>query len=234
MNKEYDRNWSAYIDGELSASEAEAFESKLSAEELEHLNKEKAFEQSIGDSLSNAPSCPDHLFEDVVKKISAEGGRSGRAYKLLSVAALAACLGLVFLWPAKQLEANNSPMTVAELKSQAITGDHLDDINKFLREKNIELELTTVDDGHHHAKSIIGAGIEKVAGEEVVTLMFTCCGRPAKVYLLRNGSRAEELMVNDGKAAKGSIQALVKKGNYRLAVSSPHDSVSLLAYINHT
>lgn len=233
MKKDDDRNWSAYIDSELSVSEIEAFEAKLSVEELEHLRKEKAFEEAIGSKLSEAPCCPENLFADVKKELAKGTKRPFAKYATLAAVAIAACILFVFLLPKAGTTGNKVPMTVAELKSQSLTGDQLDDVNKFLSERGISLELTSVAGGHH-AKNIIGAGIELVAGEDVVTLMFTCCGRPAKVYLLPKGSKAEELIVNDNKDWKSSIQALVKKGNYRLAVSSPHNSESILNYINQS
>lgn len=233
MKKNDDRNWSAYIDGELSVSEVEEFEAQLSAEELKHLNNEKAFEESIGSSLNDAPACPDNLFTGVVKQLAHEDKKSFLKYKIAAFVAIAACLAFIFLLPKPGTDGPKVPMSVAELKSQSLTGDQLDDINKFLIQKQIDLELTSLAEGHH-AKVIIGAGLELIAGEEVVTLMFTCCGRPAKVYILPKNSVAEKTILNDNKDWKSSIQALVKKGNYRLAVSSPHNSESILNSINHT
>lgn len=236
MKKEDDRNWSAYIDGELSVTEVEKFEKMLSEKELQHLNNERAFEECIGNALNDAPSCPENLFPQIVKEIAQEDKKSFLKLKLVAIAAIAACLAALFLFPSQEQKVelvNIVPSSVEELQSKSLTGNKLDDINKFLAEKHISLELTSVVGGHH-PKTIIGAGMEIVAGEEVVTLLFTCCGRPAKVYLLPKGSKAEKLVMNDDKDWKTGIQAMVKKGNYRLAVSSPHNSESLLAHINRT
>ncbi|MCM8542921.1 MAG: hypothetical protein NE328_21820 [Lentisphaeraceae bacterium] len=233
MKKEDDRNWSAYIDGELSVSEVEKFEALLSEEELKHLNNERAFEESIGNVLNDTPACPENLLSDIVKKAVHEDKKSFLKIKLVAIAAIAACIAALFLIPkepvVQQELVSLVPTSVDELKGKSLTGDQLDDINRFLAEKKISLELTSVV-GSGHPKKIIGAGVEKVAGEEVVTLLFTCCGRPAKVYLIPKGSKAEEMIIHDD----SGIQAMVKKGNYRLAVSSPHNSESLLAYINQT
>ena len=233
MNKEDDRNWSAYIDGELSVSEVEDFEASLTEEELIHLNNERAFEEKVGSAFKDAPSCPADLLNDVLKEIDNEGKNYFLVYKLIGVAAIAALLAFIFLLPKAGTQGPKVPMTVAELQKMSLTGDKLDDINSYLSKRNISLELTKFMP-EHHEKTIIGAAVEMIAGEEVVTLMFTCCGRPAKIYLLPKGSDAERLILEDDKEWKSSIQAQAKKGNYRLAVSSPHNSESLLAYINHT
>lgn len=162
MKKDDDRNWSAYIDGELSVSEVEEFEAQLSAEELKHLNDEKAFEESIGISLNDAPACPDNLLTDVAKQLAQENKNSFMKYKIVAFAAIAACLALIFLLPKPGTGGPKVPMTVAELKNQSLTGDQLDDINKFLSQKKIDLELTSLAEGHH-AKTIIGAGLELIA-----------------------------------------------------------------------
>ncbi len=232
MKKKDDRNWSAYIDGELSVSEVEEFEAQLSEEELKQLNRERAFEEQIGAVFKHAPGCPANLLNDVLKEIDKESDKSFFKYGVIAFASLAACLAVFFLIPGAESQGPNIPQTVAELQKMSVTGDKLDDINTYLNEKNIKLELTKFMP-EHHQKTIIGAGIERIAGEEVVTLMFTCCGRPAKIYLLPKGSNAEKLILEDDKEWKSSIQAQAKKGNYRLVVSSPHNSESLLAYINH-
>ena len=232
MNKQDDRQWSAYIDGELSISELEEFEAKLTKDELEYLKDERLFEEKIGDSLRSAPACPSDLLSNTFRQIGEKKKKSNFKIKILA-AAVAAALFLFYMLPKPGTSGVNVPQTVAELQKMSKTGSSLDDINKFLTEKSIRLEVLKFKE-EHHEKTIIGAGVEIVAGEEVVTLLFTCCGRPAKVYLLPKDSAAEKFIVNDSNDWKGSIQALVKKGNYRLAVSSPHDSESLLTYINHT
>ena len=233
MKKEDDRNWSAYIDGELSVSEIEEFEAQFSEDELKHLSNERAFDKSISNSLAEAPACPENLLADVLKQVDREEKKTFLRYKVIAVAALAACLALIFLLPKPGTTGDLVPQTIAELEKMSLTGNTLDDINEYLSKKNIDLEVTEFLP-EHHVKTIVGAGIETIAGEEVVTLLFTCCGRPAKVYVLQKGSGAEKFIVNDDKDWKNSIQAQAKRGSYRLAVSSPHNAESILKYINHT
>lgn len=230
MKREDDRNWSAHIDGELSVAEVEKFEALLSPDELAHLNNERSLEEGIGGVLKDAPRCPESLMNSVKNKISKK--KSAKPVKLVFAltGALAACLAVVFMMPKQGTAGSKVPLAISDLEKESATGDSLDEINQFLEARHISLELRAFTSGHH-VKRVIGAGVEKIAGEEVVTLLFSCCGRPAKVYILPKDSKAEELMVDDNKDWKSSIQALVKKGGYRLALSSPHDSESILSFI---
>lgn len=226
MKKEDDRNWSAYIDGELSVSEVNDFEAQLSAKELEHLKNERSLEEGIGNCLKDAPCCPLSVFDCVKKEKKHFAGVA-----VIAAFTVAACLALVFMIPKKGTTGSKVPLSVSDLKSEAKTGSTLDEVNRYLEEKKISLEVLKFEN-EHHTKELIGASIEIIADEEVVTLMFTCCGRPAKVYILPRKSKAEDCMVEDCKGWKNSIQALVKKGNYHLAVASPHNSESILKYIS--
>ena len=218
------------MDGELSVSEIEEFETQLSDAELQHLKNEQKLEEGIGAILNDGPSCTINILDCINE--APKPKKFNRSLTAIITFAAAACIALVFMYP-RGASGPKVPQTVAELKKLSITGNSLDDINKYLNERNIDLELTKFMP-EHHEKTIIGAGVEIIGGEEVVTLMFTCCGRPAKVYVLPRGSSAEKLILEDDKEWKSSIQAQAKKGDYRLAVSSPHNSESLLAYINHT
>ena len=73
--------------------------------------------------------------------------------------------------------------------------------------------------------------MEDVAGESVVTLMFECCGRPVKVYVLPRNSAAERAIQQADAEWKGGVRAQAKKGNYRLALVSKHGAVDILGSI---
>ena len=231
MNKGDDRKWSAYLDGELSVSEIEEFEAQLTKEELEHLKNERKLEEGIGTALKSAPACSLNILDCIKEESKPKKFNKGWVAAVVTLAA-AACLAFMLLPPAGTT-GPKVPQTVAELQKLSKTGDKLDDINTFLSKNKIDLEVTKFMP-EHHKKTIVGAGVEMIANEKVVTLYFTCCGRPAKVYVLPKGSAAEQLIANDDKDWKESIQSQARRGNYRLAVSSPHNSESILTYINHT
>lgn len=231
MKKKDDRHWSAYIDGALSVSEVEEFEALLSPDELQHLNNERSLEQVIANFYKDGPACPEHLLNDVQKTINQEKVKRPLVLVYLLAGAIAACLVLLFTFPGNEGGGTKlPPLSLDSLKRQSATSASLEDVNQYLGSKNISLELRAFTDGHH-SKEIIGAGVEQIAGEEVVVLLFSCCGEPAKVYLLPTNSKAEELMVYDSADWKNIIQSTAKKGTYRLALTSLHSSESILSFI---
>ncbi len=226
MKKIDDRLWSAYLDGELSVTEVENLEAGLTADELEHLRKEKVFDQKISERLNGEATCPDKLWNSLRHDIENDKKSPKKFIYLSAVAALAACISLFFIISGKDYGAK-VPDTVAELEKLKETTSELDSVNMFLKEKKIDLQLLSLAEGHHN-KRIIGAAVEDVAGEEVVTLMFECCGRPVKVYVLLRDSAAEHVIQQADAEWKGGVRAQAKKGNYRLALVSKHGAADIL------
>ena len=69
MDKE--KLWVAYLDGQLSASETVSFEAALTEAERNHAAQEVLLERALGDSLQEAPVCPDVLWQAVAAELSA-------------------------------------------------------------------------------------------------------------------------------------------------------------------
>ena len=74
----------------------------------------------------------------------------------------------------------------------------------------------------------LGAAIENVSGDEVVTLYFKCCGHPAKVYLLRKESNAEKFIVGEDAKWRSGVIGNYKKGNYRVALIARHATSEII------
>ena len=59
---EKERLWSAYLDGELTAAEAAAYEESLTDDERTRLALEKQVEAHLAERLSRAVACPDGVW----------------------------------------------------------------------------------------------------------------------------------------------------------------------------
>ena len=221
-----DKLWSAYLDGELSVTEIEKLEADLSTEQLEHLRKEKALESKVAERLQQDVKCPDELWQSITKQVEKEKKQPIKWVNYAVLAAIAAVL-VFFIFIDNKDYGTKVPTTVQELKDISRTTADLDGVNSFLKDKEVQLQLLELPQGHHK-KKIIGATMEVIAGEEVVTLLFECCGRPVKVYVLPRNSAAERMVQNEDNSWKGGIQGSSKRGNYRLALVSKHAGLDIL------
>ena len=61
-NEEHEKLRSAYLDGELSASESARFDESLTPGQRERLAGEMRFESAMSETLSKGASCPDALW----------------------------------------------------------------------------------------------------------------------------------------------------------------------------
>jgi hypothetical protein len=225
MNK--DKLLSAYLDGELTVSESDAFEKSKSHVELEHIRKEKHFEEVLNNHLTSGVSCPDHLWLEIIKEIKSKK-KPILLYLLTSAAALAACLMFFFK---SDIEAER-PSTIAELNAASLIKGTLIDVNRFLSENKIDLTLSKMMVSPNHTQKIIGANIENIDGDEIVTLYFDCCGSPVKVYILPKESNAEKFVQKKDSSWNDNIKAQSKSGNYRLALIAKHGGMNILSSLS--
>ena len=231
MKKLDDRIWSAYLDGELSVSEIEEVEGSLTGKQLEHFRKEKVLEEKINQRLEDGITCPTDLWQSICTKIGRGKSKSPKKIIYFSTfLSAAACLTIFFFLNKNETAIFKVPLTLSELKNSSKTKTELLDVNNFLKVNNVDLKLNEFVEGGH-PKKLIGASLEKVGNEEVVTLLFNCCGFPVKIYVLPKGSAAEKFVVAEDTAWKKGIEGQVKKGEYRLALVSAHGAMDILEAI---
>jgi len=239
MNSQHenDEQWMAYVDGQLSTSEAAAFDSGLSAAEKSRAEQEIRFERAIGEVLTAGPGCPDHLWEELRSKI-APGRKSRwqpfngmRGFAFAAAASLVVGLGVLaqaFFGSAGVLDL---PPTVAALQSEATFQPDIAQIQAWLDEQGIDLSVLSVDamGETRHPMTMLGATLARYRNEEVLELLYNCCGQPAKVVLAPENSRvAAELRQGEG---RGKVQDSLAVNGYLAAVVSPHRSPELLDLI---
>ena len=228
MKKYDDKQLSAYLDSELSVTETEKLESHLTSTQLKYLQREKKLEERITEKLNSGKECPPEVWQDVLNQVQKNNSRV-RLTVLSVIVAAAAVLTIAFTVDFNDY-GPNVPSTVAELQSMSQTEASLDGINGFLAGKNINLKLNELPQGYHK-KEVIGAGVEIIAGDEIVTLLFQCCGEPVKVYVLPRDSAAEKKVHDHDSDWKDGVKGQTRMGNYRLAVVSKHGGVDILSAI---
>jgi len=225
MKNNDDRMWSAYLDTELSVTEVESLEKHLSEEDLEHLEREKHLDSKISEHLKKGVKCPEALWNSVCQQIESEKKLPEKKHLKLFyvlVSAVAAAIVFAFIWQPQQ--SDYMPLSVIELE-QSSKVTELAAVNELLSAKGISLELGDVAQPGHHTKRLLGAGVELVAGEEVVTLLFECCGKPVKILVLPKNSKAQRIV------AKSSSGVVASVNNYQLALFSKHSTPELFKFI---
>ncbi|MCH2206947.1 MAG: hypothetical protein MK132_13905 [Lentisphaerales bacterium] len=229
-----DRLLSAYIDNELSVSEIEEIEQQLSKDELQHLVNEKKLDSSIKNIIKEAPKCPDVLWDNILSEVDeTPKDKPAKRQILFTVILSVAAAIVVFFGLNNGVYPAWVPKTVAELtqKSQVAMDRH--SVNSFLATHGVKLELGDFPKTHHgNAVNLLGAAVEKIAGDEVVTLYFDCCGKPVKIFLMPNEGEASKFIEQQDLAGTDGIVENTVKGDYRLAIVSTHNASELVDSIS--
>jgi hypothetical protein len=239
--------WSAYLDGELTASEAAEFDQSLSDDDRQRLTGEVRLEQGLADALSRGGACPIEVWKRTCAAIQSQSGTpanvtpfSPRMWR--GMAALAAAVLVVVGLVAYQ-NANTTPeflqmeaRTVTQLAETAeIPAGSVDELNRVLHDTlDIHLTMRPLDapigtQEHVHPRSVVGAHHVTYRGEDVVELLFNCCSKPVKMVVMPEGSAAAHAV---GTAvANGEIQAVRDLGGYVVALVGEHEATGLLDFL---
>jgi hypothetical protein len=225
-----DHLWSAYLDGELTASEALEVDDTLTDAERERLAGELRVERLLAERLSAAPPCPQALWESTVARMGLKATR--RPFPVWRAASLAAAF-LVALSLFLALRPNDE----AEFLAKAANIDSLrqqaqvmtpEEVQALLLGNGMNVQLRSLEEIgiDNHNDFLIGANATSYAGERVVQVLYGCCGSPAKVVIVKRGGSAAA-RVADG-VAKGQVQACCAVDGHVVAVVGPHGSPQLL------
>jgi len=247
MASDHEKLATAYLDGELSAAEAAEFDKLLSPQERAGLAAEMKFERAIGERLSHGAACPDDLWKKTFAAVEAKTSRvatfRSRRNWVYAVTALAAALaitaaGLLIDFNVESrgpsILAMDKGTTIETLQEEAILKGHdTESVNAFFKEHGFNLAMTNADvqipGDHHTPRELLGMKPASYRGDDVMELMFNCCGRPLKVVVAKAGSRtANEI----GEAmAAGQIEESRRVGEYVAALVGKHEIHGLLSYL---
>jgi anti-sigma factor RsiW len=229
--------WSAYLDGELSASEAAEFDQSLTPHEKELLQSEVRFEGAMGEFLGRGGACPRDVWQRTVAALPKPAGGmpwwmpTWQATVFLVAAALMVTLAgpLYRTYTATpEFLAVNETSRSAGVARLGIASDNVSEVNEYLHSHGITLTLSTgpqLGNGRHVAK-LMGASEELYKDERVTEVLYQCCGKPIKVVIAPK----------DGMAAKAVRKAIERNeiqdfrtiGGYVAVTVSRHPSSGLL------
>ena len=240
---EREKRWMAYMDGQMSTSEALEFERSLSSREKDRLNGEVRLESAVCESLMGRECCPLALWNSLNEKMKKPAPVvMTRKYYWLSrgVSVLAATALVVFgatlytdLAPnqnfaeASIIEIDNT--NLVEFAKASEVPATVEAAQKFLDDNNIDLQFVSLPvpaSGHVHKVEFLGACRSKCKEKGLVELRFSCCGKPAALLVARQGTPAAQKL--KGAARCGSIQETRVTGDYVTAVACGHDSTGLI------
>jgi len=240
----------AYLDGELSASEASEFEATLSTVEREQLASEMRFENGLAERLAQDATCPDDVWERT-KALLADQHAPAPPTRLRrwywGAGALAAAASIVFfvtVFAPSPFSPSAFVMAAESVRDLADTDESSSGhkgTQAFLQENGIYLKLkeeegggmvgnTTRPSRMYGGIRILGARIEKLpSGKPVVEILIACCRLPVKVLMAEKGSDvAFEIGEATAARKKNNILDTRTVDGYIAAVVSKHRSHGLL------
>ncbi|NUM52644.1 MAG: hypothetical protein HUU46_03270 [Candidatus Hydrogenedentes bacterium] len=246
MATNHEKLVTAYLDGELSAAEAAELDQSLTPEQKVNLAGEIKFERAIGERLAGGAKCPDELWQRTMAAVGAKVSpvaefRPRRNWKY-AVTALAAMLALTMAGLLINYNTTQTPSILAMEKGTTVEmlqalaeleGHETDDVNAYFKEHGFDLAMTTADvqipGDHHTPRVLLGMRPAKNRGEDVMELLFNCCGRPLKVVVAKKGGETAR-EIGDA-MAEGTIQVSRRVGDYVTALVGRHEALGLLDYL---
>lgn len=234
MNTNDDKIWGAYLDGELSATEAAELDAALTPRQRERVARELQFESALADRLTRGEGCPASLWAAIVERAeAAEGAAPSRVLggwwwavsRTTLVAAGLLIVSAVYFWETPP-ETGIPFLYIAEahvddfseLSQTAATRDAM---QQFLADHGLDLSLRPLDslgNGEGQDAVLLGARALQWHNESIVELLFECHDAPVKIVVVRRGTRAAELM--ERAAGCGEIGEFREVGSYAMGVVS--------------
>ena len=116
----------------------------------------------------------------------------------------------------------SAPVSVEILKNQEMNAKSIQDAQQLLVSNNFNIDITKPNSSMHDVK-FIGAQKETFNGEEIIVLMYSCCGEPMKVLVTCAGGKACQQISSELKATDSKIKFDKIIDKYRLALIGDHN-----------
>lgn len=240
--EEREKRWMAYMDGQMSTSEALEFERSLSCRDQDRIGGEVKLESAICESLMGKECCPVALWNSLADKmkkpapvISRKVYWASRGLTVLAATALILFGATLFTDSSMNLnraEAGSlriSETNVARFASEVESPATFEAAQKFLNDNAIDLQLVNLSrlaSARGHKIEFLGACRSKCKEKGLIELRFSCCGQPAALLVARAGSSGARLIRQASHC--GDIQDCREEGGYVTAVTCGHDSPGLI------
>lgn len=187
----------AYMDGQLSESDAAAFEQALTPEQKQILEADKVLQDRLVRALREKDMCPDGLWRKVQDDLAREDGPV-RKLRVFAMVAAAACLVLGLALIGVYLVPSDEPVEhmvsfaattgqFAELAS--IRGDQAT-IAQALTDNGFAVQMADIAESnrqHRHRVNLLGMNVIELGGRghRCAHLRFSCCGRQVSTFVVR-------------------------------------------------
>lgn len=224
---EYEQLREAYLDSELSASEAAEFDAALSEADRAGLLAEQRFLRGVTDALACEVPCPDALWERTQQAM--RGGKStrqawrrfGTAATVLAAASIALVVSMSLGNISEETSVVMAARSIEELRAESEIPPGEDAAEAYLAERGIPF---TLEPGKRpetaqmaHMLRVVGAKTNHVWGDDVVSMLVVCCDTPVKVVFAKKKSEAAKA-IGEAAATSDQIQVLKPVNDYLLAV----------------
>ncbi len=233
MNTQDSKLWSAYMDGEMSASEAAEFDKVLSPRDRARLAAETRFETVLGDCLRGGPDCPEGLWSEIQARLSTTTGAPARQTSWSTWAVAASLLLVAGLGYGAYTWMNRMPDFLRlDAGYPVAMAANCDEVHDFIEDHHWGVTLASADvlkQGHLSRSELMGARDVRYKDQLVVEVMYECCGKPMKVILVQQGTPAAKILERFATVPQRShIIAMRPVGNTLAAVVGHHHVPQLL------
>lgn len=215
----------AYLDGQLTAGEAAAFDASLTEEERRCLAAEMRLEEGIAERLRDDIPCPEALWNSLRSEMAAVPASKRSRLPLIAGLALAATaaltVGAALLYstlnpiaPTVALASSAAPAqeiaedirTTLEMAGRTLVPAQQQSIEQFLEAHDIRLAVNcapkSLSKSGHKAR-LLGACLGNCPQGSIVEVLIDYDGKPAKLLLAKVGGHGARIIENA--LAKGEV-----------------------------
>lgn len=226
----------AYLDGEMTAAESLELERSLSPTDMARLEAEKRMESALCDALNEGPDVPDALWQRnkaAMKNAPRHRPRRNWLFAFGGAGMAAAALFAVFVY--MQVLPNRAGFwtvgahSTTDLAKLSEVPDTKASIEQFLTAHGVSMAVPDFPyspANSMHKVNLLGVTSATYEGSEVVELLYSCCGFPAKVVIVNDNTPAAD----DLRQAKmdGRVQRLRHMGGYLAGLITSHETDAVL------
>ena len=235
----------AYMDGQMSASEALDFEQSLTSRDRARLGGEVRLESAICDRLAGDACCPAAVWAKLISDMKRPAvTRRGWTYWLPRVTTVLAATTAILigapyyedLYGAERHRMGRHislPESTREEFSRGLEATtSLAAAQTYLQENNINLRLvhqTGAGGVHQHDLEYLGICRGKCPEGTLYELRFWCCGKPAKLMIARRQTEGERVLRHATRC--GDVRDSRVDDEFITAVICGHEVPDLLGMI---
>lgn len=212
----------AYMDGQLSASEALEFERSLSPQDQKRLADEMKLETAICETIGGEECCPKALWNNLKLQMKNQTPGVVRARRWQQrFVGLAASIAIVVTSAVVYNQLRPEDANTVAASSFDIVETDLSDFarhtevsgsteatQQFLREHGVRLRMVSLEAAGldpHHPVRLLGACMGTCPKGSIIELRLSCCDRPVKLLIIKKGKGTEGVVRSKSRCGKVKV-----------------------------